>query len=165
MPNIEEIAALAPGFEQMSEEERTALFEFAICWTVFEAQLFDSNVSAARVKDKVDHWLNSDDADPSWFAPQFDYFQARYTENGAIGVRFQHLHLRQGDDPTFVQQVLLGQNNEPKSQLAASLIIVLRFRNNFFHGLKWAYQFQDQQQNFEQSTQLMIQCTNRFGNR
>lgn len=164
MPHIDEIAALAPGLEQMSDQERAALSDFAICWTVFEAQLFDSNVSAARIKEKVESWFESADADKNWYVPQVNYFRARYTENGEIGARFEHLHLRNNDDPNLVRRVLLGENQDAASQLAACLIIVSRFRNNFFHGLKWAYQFQDQQQNFEQSTQLMVQCINRFGN-
>jgi len=148
----------------LSDQERAALSDFAICWTIFESKLFDSNVSAARIKEKVESWFEPVDADKNWYSPQFEYFRGRYTENGEIGARFGHLHLRNNDDPDLVRQVLLGEDQEAVSQLTACLIIVSRFRNNFFHGLKWAYQFQDQHENFENSTKLMIECITKFGN-
>ena len=43
----------------------------------------------------------------------------------------------------MVNRVLLDQDNEPVNELCASLIILYRYRNNLFHGLKWAYDFHE----------------------
>ena len=155
---------LAPGLEGLSDGERNALSDFAICWTVFESQLFDCNVNAATIKEKVNGWLGSNGASNEWFVTQLEYFKQRYTQDGEIGYRFAHLHLRANDDPDLVRNVLLGEDQDITSQLSVCLIIVYRYRNNFFHGLKWSYQFKDQQQNLEHATELMVRCTDRYAN-
>jgi hypothetical protein len=37
-----------------------------------------------------------------------------------------------------VKKVLNGEDAEPEEVAAAVLIIVYRFRNNLFHGVKWS---------------------------
>lgn len=160
----EKVSALAPGLTDLSNGERAALADFAICWTVFESRLFDCSVNAARIKEKVEGWLGASEVSNDWFAAHLDYFKERYTKDGDIGDRFRHLHLRENDDPDLVRHVLVGEDQVVASQLTACLIVVYRYRNNFFHGHKWAYQFRDQQQNLEHATDLIIQCTSRYAN-
>jgi hypothetical protein len=40
--------------------------------------------------------------------------------------------------------------------VSALLIIVLRYRNNFFHGIKWAYGLRDQLNNFNNANLLLM---------
>ena len=46
-------------------------------------------------------------------------------------------------------------NPQRQIKLAACLIIIFRYRNNYFHGIKWATEFRDQQKNFEESNKLL----------
>ena len=66
------------------------------------------------------------------------------------------LNLRRNDHPDLIKRMLLGKVERPSELLAAALIIVLRYRNNLFHGLKWAYGLRGQRQNFETAIALLI---------
>ena len=41
---------------------------------------------------------------------------------------------------------------------AALLIIVYRFRNNLFHGVKWAYEIRGQFENFSYANAVLMQA-------
>ena len=43
------------------------------------------------------------------------------------------------------------------------LIIVWRFRNNLFHGEKWAYQLQGQLSNFTHANAVLMRLLERHG--
>jgi hypothetical protein len=82
---------------------------------------------------------------------------------GAFTHHFKHLNLRPADQPGVVQSVLDG-NNDPRDQLPIVLMIVWRFRNNLFHGEKWAYQLQDQLSNFTHANAVLMPCWNDMDN-
>ncbi|CCE97846.1 Hypothetical protein SFHH103_03354 [Sinorhizobium fredii HH103] len=42
-------------------------------------------------------------------------------------------------------------------------MIVWRFRNNLFHGEKWAYQLQDQLSNFTNANAVLMRLLERHG--
>ena len=43
------------------------------------------------------------------------------------------------------------------------LMIVWRFRNNLFHGAKWAYQLRDQRENFTQANSILMRMLEQHG--
>tara|TARA_B100000614_G_scaffold111617_1_gene100153 strand:- start:1007 stop:1162 length:156 start_codon:yes stop_codon:yes gene_type:complete len=47
--------------------------------------------------------------------------------------------------------------------LLTVLIIVWRFRNNLFHGEKWAYQLQGQLSNFTHANAVLMRLLERHG--
>ena len=47
-----------------------------------------------------------------------------------------------------MRRVLNGEDGALENIAATVLIIVYRFRNNLFHGLKWSYNLQGQLENF-----------------
>ncbi|MCW8331753.1 hypothetical protein MD588_23410 [Photobacterium sp. SDRW27] len=152
----------APGFEDLKPRDLKASGDFAFLWTLFEAQVLDTNASARKIKTKSVEWLAEGLLNDHFWVNHLNYFKDRYIENGVTNYRFDALNLRAGDDPELIRQVLLGNNQNLDDSLAACLIIVLRFRNNFFHGLKWAYGMKEQHQNFETSIGLMSLCLDRF---
>lgn len=66
------------------------------------------------------------------------------------------LNFRNGDNEPLVKDVLLGNKNAPAELLSAALLIVYRYRNNLFHGIKWTYGLEGQQSNFENAIDLLI---------
>ena len=85
-----------------------------------------------------------------------DYFKNRYIVDGATNGRFEHLNFRNNDRKELVEDVLLGNNIEVSNIVLALTIIVFRYRNNLFHGLK-EMQFIDQQkENFENANLILI---------
>lgn len=148
------------GYEDLSEAERKAIANFALIWSLFEAQLFDNYVTAKKLIDKALEWAKDEDYD--FIDANLDYFKQRYVENTEFSYRFEHLHFRKNDYEELVKNVLLSQDNELTSKLACCLLIIWRFRNNYFHGLKWAYQFQEQRENFEVSNLIMTKYLEKF---
>jgi|TARA_R100000501_G_C2571239_1_gene78032 hypothetical protein len=150
------------GYENLSESERKAISHFALIWSLFEAQLLQENASARKIVEKSAEWMEADGLDEFFVEDMLNYFKARYIEDGEFNYRFDHLHLRPNDNEQLVKDVLLGQEVELKNKLACCLIIVLRFRNNYFHGIKWAYQFREQKDNLESSCCLLTWCLDRY---
>lgn len=47
------------GYENLSEEERRAISNFALIWSLFEAQLLEENASARKIIEKCTEWHGS----------------------------------------------------------------------------------------------------------
>lgn len=150
------------GYANLSEIERKAISNFALVWSLFEAQLLEESASARKIVQKSQEWVNQRGLNDELYKDHLSYFKARYVEGEELSYRFTHLHLRQNDNEKLVRDVLLGNDNTPENKLACCLIIVLRFRNNYFHGAKWAYQFREQQDNFEKSCSLLTRCLDTY---
>ena len=163
MVQLADIERIAPGVANLSPEEHEAIQRFTLLWTLFEAQVLQNNASVNKIADVVGN-LDVHIVNEGWFHEQLEYFRERYIEAGNANYRFDHLHLRNNDDPERVRSVLVGDNEDPKEQLIACLTIVYRFRNNFFHGLKWAYGMQGQLDNFAHSASLLKACLEKLPN-
>jgi hypothetical protein len=152
--NLEDIEQVAPGVNDLSKDEQNVLQRFTLLWSLFEAQKLDERASVRKIAEKV----NLLTLNPDWFNDQLDYFKARYIDEDNTNYHFDNLHLRNNDNPQRVISVLKGEITEPKEQLIACLTIVYRFRNNFFHGVKWAYGLRGQLSNFTHAVDLLKQC-------
>jgi hypothetical protein len=150
------LLAKAPGFQALPDGDRAAIFHFTFLWSLFEAQVMGSFARADLICAKVDEWRDAGTLEAEQFAPELAYFRQRYFANGAFTHHFPHLHLRPVDQPAVVQSVLDGSNNDPRDQLLATVMIVWRFRNNLFHGEKWAYQLQGQLSNFTHANAVLM---------
>ncbi len=150
------------GYKHLSEDERKAISNFSLMWSLFEAQLLEENASSRKIISKCEEWEESDGIDEQLINDHLAYFQARYIENGEPNCRYKHLNLRGNDAPDMISGVLKGEINDLTSRMSCCLIIILRFRNNYFHGIKWAYQFANQRENFDRSCNLLAMCLDRY---
>jgi len=146
----------APGYQDLTRQERDALTYFTLLWSLFEAQVLSTTASANSIESKINSWHESGLLISEEFEQFKNYFVQRYIDNGEPNDRFEHLHLRGGDKPGLVLAVLKGEETSLASVVTALLIVVLRFRNNYFHGIKWAYKFKDQLDNFTTANNLLI---------
>lgn len=143
------------GFGELQQHERICVFEFAMIWTYFESKVCAANANPTILVDTAREAVAHDAFRPEIVADAIAYFRARYVTEGALNERFPHLHFLHGQNEGLVMDVLLGKSNESADTLAAALLIVLRYRNNLFHGTKWGYNLRDQEQNFKISTNLL----------
>lgn len=163
MFHLADIEGIAPGVANLTSEELAALQRFTLLWTLFEAQMLGSNASVKKISEIVES-LEPEIIDGGWFSEHLNYFSNRYVNDGNTNYRFENLHLRNHDNPDLVRAVLTGDDVDPISQLISCLIIVFRFRNNFFHGIKWAYSLQEQLDNFTHSACLLRKLLERVPN-
>lgn len=52
--------------------------------------------------------------------------------------------------------VLTGDLDDIENEVATALFIVYRYRNNFFHGEKWSYEFEEYRKDFSTTNQILI---------
>ena len=157
------LLAKAPGFQTLPEADRAAIFNFTLLWSLFEARVMGNFARADLICTKVDEWRDAGRLEADQYGAELAYFQQRYFANGHFTHRYAQLHLRPGDQPRIVQSVLDGSNTDPRDRLLTVLMIVWRFRNNLFHGEKWAYQLQGQLPNFTHANAALMRLLERHG--
>lgn len=78
--------------------------------------------------------------------------------NGSTNERFMRLRLRNNDDTTSIQRVLLGLTNNSCDIIKAIIMIIYRYRNNLFHGEKAIASLPMQKDNFINANKFLIAC-------
>ena len=153
------------GYKCLSDNERQAITGFSLLWGLFEAQMLGreaqargQSVNARRIVKKCKTLCKPiGSVQEDHFSSSLAHFRERYTKkDGVVNSQFEYLHFRPSDRRGLVKKVLLDHESTTTAEkLAACLIIVFRYRNNDFHGIKWATEFRDQQENFEESNKLL----------
>jgi hypothetical protein len=148
----------APGLQALTPEEREVITHFSFLWTMFEARVLSTRASANAIVEASQRWAGNGLLAPDTFGQEVAYFRDRYVADGKFTYHFNHLHLRRNDASALVRKVLAGEATEPEEVAAAVLIIVYRFRNNLFHGVKWSYELQGQLENFTHANTALMQA-------
>ncbi len=63
----------------------------------------------------------------------------------------------------LVRAVISGSSNDPVARVTTVLIIILRYRNNLFHGVKWSYELAGQFENFTHANNALVTALDRHG--
>lgn len=158
MIRMEWLNRYAPGLQALTPEERDAITHFSFLWTLFEAMVLETRASANAIVKILRRWAGDGILAADTFERQLAYFRDRHVADGEFTYHFDHQHLRQNDAPALVKKVLTGENTEPEDIAAAVLIIVYRFRNNLFHGVKWSYELQGQLENFTHANAALMRA-------
>lgn len=157
------LEAYAPGYRDLPNPDRNAIFVFAFLWSLFEAQVMANFARADLIRDKVDEWAAAGTLNADGYDAELAYFRNRYFAEGELTYHFPHLQLRSSDHPGIVQTVVEGVNDDPRDRMLALLMIVWRLRNNLFHGGKWAYQLRDQRENFIHANLVLMRLLANHG--
>jgi len=154
---MEWLKARAPGFNHLSGGEQSAIADFPLLWSLFENRILNTEGNAANICAAVDAWSQAGSLDAAILDPELAYFRDRYYAAGAFTYHFDNLHLRGNRDrEAVVRAVLEGSDNDDRSRAATVLIIVLRYRNNLFHGVKWQYKLEGQLGNFTAANNALM---------
>lgn len=136
----------------MNDPALAAIKDFSLIWNVFEDRVCENNFSIATVEQRI----AERDFNAASFADHLQYFKNRYINEGETNERFELLYFRPNDRREFVRQVLLGELTGVRDILLAIVIIVYRFRNNLFHGLKDIQEIDQQHSNFETANSFLM---------
>ena len=152
--NTSEISQWIDNYLHISinTEEYVEVRNFLILWNIFEAKWFKCNFGRNKCNIQNIH-LASDIVNQT-----LQYLQRRYITNGSTNERFKRLRLRNNDDTTSVQRVLLGQTNNSCDIIKAIIMIIYRYRNNLFHGEKAIASLPIQKDNFIYANKFLIAC-------
>lgn len=141
-----------------TENDLSSIKDFSLIWNVFENIVCNNNCSITRLAEK----LNPINFELAEFEENLNYFKNRYVENGVTNERFEHLNLRDNDRRELVENVLVGTNIEISNIVLALTIVVYRYRNNLFHGLKQMQFIDQQKENFENANSILIKILRHF---
>lgn len=133
-----------------SNDDLEEIKNFALIWNVFEGKYFSTRFTIPD----AENILSGRSIDAGQFDEYLHYFRNRYTDGGLVNGRFPFLNFRASNRKTMVRDVLLGSNTNNNDVILALIIIVYRYRNNLFHGIKEFEHMNEQVANF--------QCANRF---
>lgn len=148
----------APGFDSLSAEEIEAMTGFALLWGFFESQALREKASVAAISEYAKARVSSGRLEVQSIAEQLQYFRQRYYSGGQPTAHFAHLQLRKTDQPKLVSEVLSGAKNDPIECATVALLIAYRYRNNLFHGMKWAYGVGGQLSNFRAASIVIMRA-------
>ena len=141
-----------------TENDLLSIKDFSLIWNVFENMVCNNNCSVVQLANRLQpvHFeLNK-------FSDSLEYFKNRYVTNGETNERFEHLNFRQNDRRNLVESVLLENDVEVSNIVLALSIIVYRYRNNLFHGLKEMQYIDQQRDNFENANAILIGILRHF---
>lgn len=161
--SINWLKARAPGYASLSENEYQAISDFCFLWSLFESRILDTFGNAAKICEKVKKWSNEGVLDEADFNDGLRYFRDRYYAGGNFTSHFDNLNLRKPDRQALVRAVINGSDNDPCNCMAAALIVIFRFRNNLFHGVKWQYELAGQIKNFTVANNILIRVLEKHG--
>jgi len=154
----------APGFKHLSKEEQGAISNFTLLWGLFESRILNTEGNASTICDMVDSWSQAGTLDAAMLDPELARFRDRYYSDEAFTYHFDNLHLRgPRDREPLVRGVIDGSDNDKRNSTVAVLIIILRYRNNLFHGVKWQYMLADQLGNFTSANNALMKVLERHG--
>lgn len=156
MDPINWLCAKAPGFQDLSQDERNAIMHFALLSSLFEAAVLDTHACAGSIIEVSKRWENEGRLKAESYADPLAYFRNRHVQNNNLTEHFAGLNLRNNDSPELVEAVLKGEDGNVGDTMAALLIIVYRLRNNLFHGVKWDYELRGQLGNFTNANALLM---------
>ncbi len=158
MDTIDWLRKFAPGFRALSDDERQAIADFLFLGSLFEAKALNEHGNASRIVASAARWAKSGQLDLGMFRKELEYFRDRYVDGGEFTCHFDQLRFREKVSCKLVQKVLKGENAAPQDIAAALLIIVYRFRNNLFHGVKWSYELRGQRRNFKIANAVLMRA-------
>lgn len=141
-----------------TEVDLLSVKDFSLIWNVFENVVCQNNFSIARTEEGIKNKI----IDSTEFNSYLKYFKNRYVSNVTFTDRFQYLHFRNNDRRNLVEDVLLGNNTDNNDIILALIIIVYRYRNNLFHGIKRIQEIDQQRENFENANGVLKTFLNHF---
>ncbi|MEH6662935.1 MAG: hypothetical protein V7679_14915 [Parasphingorhabdus sp.] len=155
----------AGGYTNLSADERQAIHDFSLLWSLFEARVLNNNANIPRIRQRVAEAANlGAEIDAAALQESLAYFSARYYTNGNFNHHFEQLRFQNGQNGgrAEAEAVLNGTQTTAPEVLTALLAIIYRLRNNLFHGEKWTYCFKDQLDNFTHASLVLMRTIEIF---
>lgn len=151
-----------PEFSQLGENERAAIYDFSLLWSLFEGSALNCQCNVLGIRrfaENSDNRIRLNDIDLN---PYVSYLRQRYYVDDSPTEYFSHLNIKRSGSPEEVIEMLSNINCTNKVQLIGCLVVIFRLRNNLFHGEKWKYQLHGQLDNFQRANiflRNLMDCT------
>lgn len=145
------------GLHALSDDELDAMRDFTLVWALFEDRAMGTRGSQPRLAASVEAMVIPA-ALPAPFSEALSFWRNRYWENGAETYAFNALDFAKNQYRGLALAVLSGASEDAVEIVKVLLLIVMRLRNNLFHGVKWQYRMQGQLDNFRHANAVLVQA-------
>jgi hypothetical protein len=154
------------GYAGLDEEDRAAIREFALLWSVFELQalLGDGSVEAmiayadelATLAETEGHALLV-----APFIPHLTYFRSQFvdTSRSSTSALFDQIEFQRAEHKQLVSHALITLRDQTPELVKALLIIVHRLRGSLFRGLKWQRCSKKQRDDLYHASKILMKAT------
>jgi hypothetical protein len=157
------LRARVRGFAQLEKPELDAISDFALLWGLFESRILNKRGNATAIRNAVNQWQAQGILDDTIIDDELAYFQQRYFDGQEFTHHYYGLLLRDSDHIPLVKRVLSGVEADTAARVSGALIVVLRYRNNLFHGEKWEDVLAGQLDNFTNANRILRKIVDRYG--
>lgn len=113
----------------------SSVIYFSLFWNFFENKYFETNFKSDKIYPVYQKIKNYDFID-QYTNELIEYFILRYVCNGRFTKKYDTLFIRNIHDKQLVENVLLLRDINQENKFKELIIIISRFRNNYFHGIK-----------------------------
>lgn len=155
MPKVEDwLLVNFPSWEQLGDIEKENIRDFPVLWALFELRATDAHAGVPTIisaVERLEHYRERAATEAAVL-----HFSQRYNHDPLAVDRLENLKLCGRAEPK-VTPVISGASANPKERLTAVLLIIHRLRNNFLHGEKAKYGYQDQLDNFQVSNKVLME--------
>jgi len=131
---------------------------FSLIWNLFEGEFCKTRASAETLKAFVETMNTKGLVTQLDFKDHLEFFRGKYLNFGEVNSNFRSLEFRSRDKCDHVIAVLKGNLNHESDIALALLLIIFRFRNNYFHGIKKFMSIAEQEENFKRANEILINC-------
>jgi len=150
------------GYAALDGDDRTALREFALLWSVFESQTLFGDSRVESMIDYVDELTKADQKSllTAPFIPHLTYFRDQFVDSkhSSTNELFETLKFNDNNLKELVSQALIKLNEETPELIKALLIIVHQLRNNLFRSLKWRPCNQKQRDQLYHASKILMKA-------
>lgn len=154
MKILEFLCQRPDGLGHLTDDERESAISFALLYMYFEARLVNTDANAETLKKLASQLAAVGSVEVPGVLQCYEYFRNRYWDGTGPTQYVGGLRMSKA----LTEEVLprLANSTDAHGKLLTCLLIILRFRNNLFHGNKWNYGLEGQKENFDQATQLLL---------
>jgi hypothetical protein len=152
---IEWIGARQPSLQRYVGHGSQPLLHFALMWNMFEGELCDASASVSKLRSVADLLAQRELLSHPAATTFVDFVRDRYWANESVTNRFHSLCFRTAHESNAVIAVLSGEAVSTPEIIYAMLLVIYRYRNNTFHGLKEVAEVLGSQELFDQSARFL----------
>ena len=154
------------GYAELDDEDRSAIREFSLIWSVFEMQalLGDGRVDAMvnyvdELAKTVEEGSNALLVAP--FIPHLTHFRGQFVdgERSATNEVFDRIRFQRAEHKDLVSHALVTLRDETPELVKALLIVVHCLRDSLFRGLKWRRCYKKQRDDLYHAAKILMKAT------
>jgi hypothetical protein len=149
-----------PFFSELNKDLQNEAGSFSFIWGIFELRVIGSlgkDPSASLGRAICGEYANSSSITKIDLNDEIHYFKKLFFNKDQSPTEvWQNACFRENDRCDEIKAILLNPESTFEQNAEALIRIVLRFRNNFFHGFKWAYALKGQINNFVYSSSVLV---------